>query len=635
MKKYLKTALLALPLAIFGACSSDEPVPAPDNGTAQKSETRYLKVNLVNAGTATGSRAVVGETGDYTNGSETENKIRTIDFFLYDADKNFHSHIPFPLDGEMSPTPATTPEHVEAFFETNLPVSIIQGQKLPSYVVCILNAVQPQFYINKSMAEAQGAILASFYSTEGSYFGMSNSVYFGRDEVTGEDDVLVMATPFNTDKLLTQTELENLKGNPEELAKVTTNIYVERYAAKVSFSVNSGAIATVTSGNGVELAFETGGWDINAYEKSFYFIKSFRDGDGSDTNYTTKTALDDLLFAGWNNPDHYRSFWARSPGYYKDSYPIVADDILDETTYPYNVWYRSFAELNPEGTPSAPASRYVMETTLKGSRLTGEDMGDQYLPLTSIPSVVLTGTYKVNGTKGVTFYTYQNNTNGDPMVYSETEGAIDGTTSILDRLLSSQTVVQRLSNGNYYPVRKTDVGTVSTFFEVAHPTKNVRNNIKIGGDLVTLQFKSTSSGFYYYDADLESYQEITSTNIDKVNRLLYQNLGGAHAYINGRAFFTAPIQHWGWYRKLENGNNQENYGKPIDQWDWTKMKTGDFGIVRNHVYTIEVSKIAGLGTGIINDNDPLLPPTDKVAYSVNFRVNIQKWATLPTQKWEW
>lgn len=122
----------------------------------------------------------------------------------------------------------------------------------------------------------------------------------------------------------------------------------------------------------------------------------------------------------------------------------------------------------------------------------------------------------------------------------------------------------------------------------------------------------------------------TADRVSKVNRLLYQNIGGAHAYIDGKAFFSAPIQHWGWYRE-----NNENKDLTIDKWDWSKMQTGDFGIVRNHVYTIEIGKITGLGTGIIDDNDPLLPPTDKVSYAVRFRVNIQKWATLPKQVWNW
>lgn len=146
-----------------------------------------------------------------------------------------------------------------------------------------------------------------------------------------------------------------------------------------------------------------------------------------------------------------------------------------------------------------------------------------------------------------------------------------------------------------------------------------------------MQINGVNSGFYFYDSDAQTYAEINTPDaLAKANRLLYQNLGGAHAYINGMAFFSAPIQHWGWYRE---GNT--NYGKPMAEWDWSAMKTGDFGIVRNHIYTIQIDNIVGLGTGIISNTDPLLPPTDKVSYAVKFRVNIQKWATLPTQNWEW
>lgn len=71
------------------------------------------------------------------------------------------------------------------------------------------------------------------------------------------------------------------------------------------------------------------------------------------------------------------------------------------------------------------------------------------------------------------------------------------------------------------------------------------------------------------------------------------------------------------------------------EWDWSKMKTGDFGIVRNHVYTMKIGKIEGLGTGIADPDDPIVPPADKVKYAVHFHVNIQKWAVLPTQEWNW
>lgn len=389
---------------------------------------------------------------------------------------------------------------------------------------------------------------------------------------------------------------------------------------------NLNKIEKYTSANNIELNFEPKGWGLNAYEKSFFFIKSYRAGSGVDPVYDDFDTMNGILFPGWNREDHFRSFWARTPAYYDNNYPIVADDILDSSAYPYSVYYQSFKT----ATNAPNSSQYVIETTLKGSRLTGDDMPEQYLPLTSIPSVVLTGQYKING-NALTFYTYQKNDKGVPYVYPANEGDIDGVETIDHRLLSTQSVVLKKVDNGYNPVRPADIEAGATTFVVEHPKQDVRHGLKIGGDLVTLQVNAANSGFYFYDSDTQAYVEINSpTDVTKVNRLLYQNLGGAHAYTDGMAFFSAPIQHWGWQRELN-----PNAGKPMDEWDWSKMKTGDFGIVRNHVYTIDITGIKGLGTGIINEDDPLLPPTDKVSYAVNFRVNIQKWATLPVQKWEW
>ena len=47
----------------------------------------------------------------------------------------------------------------------------------------------------------------------------------------------------------------------------------------------------------------------------------------------------------------------------------------------------------------------------------------------------------------------------------------------------------------------------------------------------------------------------------------------------------------------------------------------------------DLAAVAAASNG--GNNDPLLPPTDKVSYAVRFRVNIQKWATLPKQVWNW
>ncbi len=636
MQNYLKLLFAGLPLALLASCSADAP-DTGNQGVADKSETRYLKVNLVNAG-GDGTRAI-GDTPetDYANGTEAENKIRTVDFYLYDADKNYHSHVPMGLTAAVDPTKPSDAQQaakpsVHGFYEANVPINLVQGEKMPQYVICIVNAVHSDnFYEGLSMEQAQAELLKSFYSHEeggNKYFSMNNSVYYGRDEVTGLENQLIMATPFDTNKLLTMTELEKLPADKVE--DVVVDIYVERYAAKVNFSINEGAVKTFKAANDIELEFTPMKWGVNAYEKEFFFLKSFRQANGAGLDFMPYADLNDILFPGWNKPEHFRSFWARTPGYYKDNYPLVADDILDEAEagadYPYTVYYQTAnTAQNTIGQP-----QYIIESTLKGSRLTGQDMPDQYLPLTSIPSVVLVGQYKIGG-QVKTFYTYQKNADGQPEIYAANDGDIDGVKTIHDRLLETQTVVLKQNGTSYTPVRKSDLVAGSNTFVVEHPKKDVRTGLKVGGDLVTLQVNGSNSGFYYYDSDTKQYTQINSTAaINKANRLLYQNLGGAHAYIDGMAFFSAPIQHWGWYR--ENNDNKE---LPMADWDWSKMKTGDFGIVRNHIYTINIQTIAGLGTGIISTDDPLLPPTDKVSYAVKFRVNIQKWATLPIQNWEW
>ncbi|MDE5903628.1 MAG: hypothetical protein K2H21_10485, partial [Muribaculaceae bacterium] len=354
--RLLKTLLAALPLALAGACASDQPPGADtDKGVAEKTETRYLKVNLVNAGENGGATRSIGSEGaftraigdnaasDYANGTEAENKIRTIDFYLYDADKNFHSHVGLGLTQPVDPaTAGVTSPSVHGFYETNVPVNIVQGDKMPQYVICIINAVNANFYENKSMEEAQGQLLSNFYSPEGggkTYFSMNNSVYYGQDEVSGQTNQLIMATPFDTNKLLTETELDDMTA--DEAREVTVDIYVERYAAKVNFSISEDAVKDFTAADGITLSFTPLNWGVNAYEKEFYFLKSFREQGNGALTYEPYATLNTILFDGWNRPDHYRSYWGRTPGYYDNNYPLVADDILDAAeAYPYSVYYQ-------------------------------------------------------------------------------------------------------------------------------------------------------------------------------------------------------------------------------------------------------------------------------------------------------
>ena len=60
-------------------------------------------------------------------------------------------------------------------------------------------------------------------------------------------------------------------------------------------------------------------------------------------------------------------------------------------------------------------------------------------------------------------------------------------------------------------------------------------------------------------------------------------------------------------------------------------RRGDFGVVRNHVYTLKVNKITGLGVGLNSPDQPIVPPMDPDNYYIAARLNILAWRVVPEQ----
>ncbi|MDE5800479.1 MAG: Mfa1 fimbrilin C-terminal domain-containing protein, partial [Paramuribaculum sp.] len=95
-------------------------------------------------------------------------------------------------------------------------------------------------------------------------------------------------------------------------------------------------------------------------------------------------------------------------------------------------------------------------------------------------------------------------------------------------------------------------------------------------------------------------------------------------YTTGHAYYSIPVKHFGWYRA---GNEQKNAAKI----DWNQVRVGDFGMVRNHSYQVNVTEILGLASGIGDDDNPIVPPANTEDYYMAYSVNILKWAVVPVQ----
>ena len=702
MNKFFKLALGVLAIASMQACSDTNDQPAPP--TAENDETRYLRVSI-SSNDETGTRAL----SDFDAGTAAESAVNSLDFFFYDRNKDYVSHVRIDAsENKFQVGDATSPDHVNKVITSVVPVELVQGNTLPNYVIVIVNAVNPAMHMNKSMHDAQQDILNSVLESNGTKtgFAMSNSVYYGKDVASNTDNTLIMATPFETNVLKTKSEMDKLVDDGtaagadqtaiDALKAATIDCYVERYAVKVKLSgtqtagegasaVNSIKVDDYVT-NGITLTFVPEGWTVNNYEKSCYFIKSYR--QSTNTNQFRDFAdVNSNIPWDWNDATRYRSYWTASPAYYSESYPVVADDILDvlgstkydpNTTmanYPYKTFYQSYNHFkSANGSTKIGETNYFFESTVTKNVLTGNNMPSQHNPLAAIASAIVAGYYEVKvgdtkvqtaDNKSPTFYTYGTNGTGAAervTIYTaETDkggAAITGATSLRDYMLKSQKVVYYIDKDGNKNYDLTDVSNapaddatalanLTAEFSIEHPAKASREGLRVASRIVTLQHKTntTNAKLFFHDPLAPvGAQEValnSEANIARANRLLYETLGGASAYTNGRAFFSAPIHHFGWYRKgtntINTGNQKTNpnYGKTQREWDWTKMEAGDFGLVRNHSYQLVVNQISGLGTGILGFDDPLLPPSDNVTYNMRFSILIQKWAVLPTQGIDW
>ena len=107
---------------------------------------------------------------------------------------------------------------------------------------------------------------------------------------------------------------------------------------------------------------------------------------------------------------------------------------------------------------------------------------------------------------------------------------------------------------------------------------------------------------------------------------LAAGIGYLDMFRDGRAIFSFHIRHIGW--PTADATTEATLLKD-GMYQWKNMRVGDLGIVRNHVYTLNISTIAGLGTGLRSDDQPIVPPVGETKQYVAARLNILAWNVVP------
>ena len=106
-----------------------------------------------------------------------------------------------------------------------------------------------------------------------------------------------------------------------------------------------------------------------------------------------------------------------------------------------------------------------------------------------------------------------------------------------------------------------------------------------------------------------------------VNGTLYDGSGNAVAddvwkdvrvdgFMDGLFYYKIPIEHL------------EPAPSPLG----AKYPTAQYGVVRNHNYIITIAdKLAGVGTGIVDKDEPIVPVTEDRDYMVSVSVVVANW----------
>lgn len=272
----------------------------------------------------------------------------------------------------------------------------------------------------------------------------------------------------------------------------------------------------------------------------------------------------------FNEASDYRCFWAKDPNYDKKgtlNYASYAD-----------------AENNPINTP-----QYCMENTFDLS--TGE------IPAyDECTHVLLLGNYGVENTT-----TSETVDLSGKSLYMLAGHAYIGD-EIIEELLGRLNEQAENAQLPWYLDGETWRHPDATNYEVVR--------VEGSPNTITLKFNPTEGTTYYTGTNHET--ELTTEGLDTYNEGLAEylttNIGAPEAFYEGEAYFAVPIEHFGGTQDSDD--------------------TGAYGVVRNHSYVLNVTQISGLGEGIYDPGEEIIPNPGKKRYYVAATLKVLSWKTV-------
>lgn len=581
------------------SCSQDDELAVTEpQGFVSETGDAYVNIKI-----SAPSDALTRNTSDgfFEYGTTEEQTIKSARFFFFNASGQFIKEgLVYSNDGGEKIT-ANPTDNVE-YIDKKLVLLVNIGSESPAYVITVANPpadLDQKISGTNSIADVEN-ILESSYYVEGTSNGvttknfiMTTTSYVNNNAASDKEKSYYYVTPINNVGVFSSAK----EAQAEDAAVL--NIYIERLAVKIGCTVNENADdgSTLTKGEATDanvyqlldddnkavtivgdsdnnpVYVELIAWGINATTRQNYLFKHL--------DLTWNASINGLE---WNQPTLYRSYWGKSFNYgdadfnYPLNYHSNVNTDATATSAPWLTYIPAGQVDNAFGTVD-----YCMENTN-----TADILKEHY---NSAATAVLVKARIVKK-------------DGEPF----SENIVKFGDALYTYKGYADYVVNALQGAGGLPYYSGDTRISASDVEV------VSYATKLNGR-VCVQLTSTGKTKVWKDASGTAVDaETINTDLQSFN-LSSDALG----YTRGLMYYSIPIKHLGAINK-ESAVEGDYSSKLFETY---------LGVVRNHYYKLTINSLKGVGHGIVDPDEPIVPnPVEDTGYYLNAKINVLSWRVV-------
>lgn len=569
MKRHILAILPVILLAV--ACTNnDTPNSGSDGNNDPLTESAFLCVNVMQPPQVSGR----AKDPNFVNGSEEENKVNDIRFYIYDSDGLPISFVDWEATDNSSSAPDNPEDgNVEKLVHTAAFKIQWDNTRLPAQIACVVNPTEDIKRLG-NISLAQLCELSDDFLTDltSSNFLMSTSVYADIDSETNKHKVI---NTLKIDRSQLSVTLEDAVRNP-------LYMYVERVLARLDISFATGLqqsdhLPIGDNDNNITVpgqepeeevgeATETTvyvnflGWAVTSTPKISRVLKSV-DASWADSDFFSTSI-------SWNSPTNSRSLWAINP--------VISDPVNEYE------WF-SYSQLVEKD----DSKRNPLCHTAELDQTVTQYMQENASPYTTAASTAAHPKYPTK----VIFAAQLVDENNEPLSIAE----YDGNLYRLDGLKK-----QIAGNLDMYFEEKDNEGNIIKYSRISPEDLDFETSYEHGNDFgpdandtyyvyfILSKSDVTKNKTWYrkFGNDVENDEDMEKYKISDPNAFLDSMLYPVKVWNEGRTYYFFDIPHC---QEIE------------------PTEPGHYGVVRNNIYNATIEKVTSLGTPVYRPDEVIYP----------------------------